>query len=285
MSSITQTKAEVQKLIKRYNKLQAEASTDNADEAANKATQAEKLVSQINMLQLAINKTKAKEFVETKKATTITSSAKSIEKNTDNPNSADDKRIALEQRINRIEEAQKKTRVKIEQLNLAKAALSRLQVEAEKNVVSQQNRFKEEQQLQAHDIVKFTSLLQTRETQYANVKKEFDAYRQQAEKDLDRLIRERDAVLEKRTEFEQEKMGLLRDNLSNSVLLKGLVIGLGLGILCIAAFTLFLFKTTWLDEIVCELKETPCYFSKKATNIKIPQVPPVQEKTPSLESD
>lgn len=285
MSSITQTKAEVQKLIKRYNKLQAEASTDNADEAANKATQAEKLVSQINMLQLAINKTKAKEFVETKKATTITSSAKSIEKNTENPNSADDKRIALEQRINRIEEAQKKTRVKIEQLNLAKAALSRLQVEAEKNVVSQQNRFKEEQQLQAHDIVKFTSLLQTRETQYANVKKEFDAYRQQAEKDLDRLIRERDAVLEKRTEFEQEKMGLLRDNLSNSVLLKGLVIGLGLGILCIVAFTLFLFKTTWLDEIVCELKDTPCYFSKKATNIKIHQVPPVQEKTPSLESD
>jgi hypothetical protein len=285
VSSITQTKAEVQKLIKRYNKLQAEASTDNVDEAENKATQAEKLVSQINMLQLAINKTKAKEFVETKKASTITSSAKSIEKNTENPNSADEKRIALEQRINRIEEAQKKTRVKIEQLNLAKAALSRLQVEAEKNVVSQQNRFKEEQQLQTHDIVKFTSLLQTRETQYANVKKDFDAYRQQAEKDIDRLIRERDAALDKRTEFEQEKMSLLRDNLSNYVLFKGLVMGLGLGILCIAAFTLFLFKTTWLDEIVCELKDTPCYFSKKATNIKIPQVPPVQEKTPSLEFD
>ena len=285
MSSITQTKAEVQKLIKRYNKLQAEASTDNADEAANKATQAEKLVSQINMLQLAINKTKAKEFVETKRATTITSSAKSTEKNTENPNSADEKRIALEQRINRIEDAQKKTRLKIEQLNLAKAALSRLQVEAEKNVVSQQNRFKEEQQLQAHDIVKFTSLIQTRETQYANVKKEFDAYRQQAEKDIDRLIREREGALEKRTEFEEEKMSLLRDNLSNSVLLKGLVMGLGLGILCIATFAFFLFQTTWLDETVCELKDTPCYFSIRATNFQIPQVPPIQEKTPSLESD
>jgi len=52
VSSITQAKAEAQKLIKRYNQLQAEAKTADSAEAARKAAEADKLVSQISALQL-----------------------------------------------------------------------------------------------------------------------------------------------------------------------------------------------------------------------------------------
>ena len=62
MSSITQAKAEAQKLIKRYNRLQAEArSTSDTNEATRKATEAEKLVSQISALQSAISKLQAQD--------------------------------------------------------------------------------------------------------------------------------------------------------------------------------------------------------------------------------
>jgi len=70
VSSIIQAKAEAQKLIKRYNALQAEAKTANtAEEAARKAGEADKVVSQISALQLAITKLQAKDKTTTTRKT------------------------------------------------------------------------------------------------------------------------------------------------------------------------------------------------------------------------
>ena len=275
MSSITQTKAEVQKLIKLYNKLQAEAKTANAEDAARNAAQAEKLVSQINTLQLAINKTKASKLAEQENSKKST--AGSINKNTEQPKStehrsaSEQKRIDLEQRINRIEEAQQKTRAKIEQLNVAKTKLSRLQVEAEKNV-AHQRLDREERHIQAQEWAKLTAQMQKRETQYQDIKKELDIVRQQAQKDTDLLKTERDTALEKQKKVEKEKMNLLRRG-DNHGFLKGSLMGLGLGILCIVVFVLLIFKTPWLNEMVCQLKEIPTSGSNskpsEVTNVKV----------------
>ena len=120
MSSITQAKAEAQKLIQQYNKLQAEAKTASAEDAAHKAAEAEKLVAQISLLQSAVNKLQSK---DTKDA-----AAELHSKQT--PSDIETKRmevekVALESRIARIENAQKKTREQITQLSRAKQELER----------------------------------------------------------------------------------------------------------------------------------------------------------------
>jgi uncharacterized phage infection (PIP) family protein YhgE len=239
VSSITQTKAEVQKLIKLYNKLQAEAKKTDTEDAAHKVAQAKKLVSQINTLQHAISKTKNKNSVEQAKKITTSSPKLTEDKNT------------LEERINHIENAQKTNRAKIEQLNLAKADLSRLQIEAEKNLVRQQNRFKEDRKIQAQEFAKITEQIKTKEAQYQSIKKELDAVRSQAEKEMESLKRECDAAVEKQKNLEKDKISLLRYG-SDSGSLKGLLMGLGLGIFCIVVFMLVFFKTTLLDEVVCQ---------------------------------
>ncbi len=259
MSSITQTKAEVQKLIKLYNKLQAEAKNADTEDAAHKVAQAKKLVSQINTLQHAISKIKNKNSVEQKNSTSSTKTT-----NTASPKSTEEKNT-LEERINHIENAQKTNRAKIEQLNLAKADLSRLQVEAEKNIVQQQNRFKKEQKIQAQEFAKISERIQTREAQYQSIKKELDIVRSQTEKEMKSLKKERDVAVEKQKNLEKDKISLLRYG-SDSGSVKGLLMGLGLGIFCIVVFILVFFKTTLLDEVVCQkIKGNPtiCSFSKK----------------------
>jgi hypothetical protein len=265
VSSITQTKAEVQKLIKLYNKLQAEAKNADTEDAAHKVAQAKKLVLQINTLQHTISKIKNKNSVEQAK-TNSTSSIKTI--NTASPKSTEDKNT-LEERINHIENAQKTNRAKIEQLNLAKADLSRLQVEAEKNIVQQQNRFKKEQKIQAQEFAKISERIQTREAQYQSIKKELDIVRSQTEKEIKSLKKERDVAVEKQKNLEKDKISLLRYG-SDSGSVKGLLMGLGLGIFCIVVFILVFFKTTLLDEVVCQkIKGNPtiCSFSKNSAEI------------------
>ncbi|HHB93372.1 MAG TPA: hypothetical protein ENK59_09210 [Thioploca sp.] len=247
MSSITQTKAEVQKLIKLYNKLQAEAKEADDNEATLKAAQAEKLVSQINMLQVALSKTQAKQSIK------VDNKVKKNSLNTKNDISlAEKKRLELENRINHIEDAQKRTRAQIQQLNQAKAELSRLQIEAEK---AEKRRALYEKQLpKAHDIAKLKEQIQIRETQYQDIRKQFDLFRQQAQKDSDLLRSERDTAIERQKQLEKEKMNSLRNannkrNFSNSFF-KGIV----LGILGIIIFIVIILKTVWLDDFICNFK-------------------------------
>lgn len=271
VSSITQTKAEVQKLIKRYNKLQAEAKGADRDEAERKAVQAEKLISQINTLQSALSKTQAKEIAVQAKKNTATTKKTSIPSATSTLSPGkrielvEDKKIELEERINRIEEAQKKTRVQIEQLNLAKAELSRLQMEAEKTV--EQRRANNERLPQAQEIVKLNGLIQSKDVQYQNIQKELDTVRQQAQKDTNLLREERDVAIEKQKQLEKEKMDRLRYGDSGHEFLKGFSIGIGLGFLGIVVIVVVLFKTTWLDDLACSLKSSPTQCFSPQTSI------------------
>ncbi|MDM8568425.1 hypothetical protein QUF50_02705 [Thiotrichales bacterium HSG1] len=226
MSSITQTKAEVQKLIKSYNKLQAEAREADADEASLKAAQAEELVSQINILQIALSKTKSKQPVNAK--------VKKSPPNTGGVSVAEKKRLELENRINHIEDAQKRTRVQIQQLNQAKAELSRLQVEAEK---AEKRRALFEKQLpKASDINKLKEQIKLRETQYQDLKKQFDNFQQQAHKDSELLRSERDTATNKLKQLEKEKMNLLRSGNNKNSFRNGFLGGAALGILGIVIF-------------------------------------------------
>ncbi|MDM8558802.1 hypothetical protein [Candidatus Parabeggiatoa sp. HSG14] len=271
MSSISQTKAEAQKLIKLYNKLQAEAKTVDSVEAARKVAEAEKLVSQIHTLQSAINKTKVQEAA-TKKAQESNKTTTFATKNEENQKrtlSEEERKIALEGRINRIEDAQKKTRIQIEQLNRAKAELSRLQVEAEKNaeVVVQGVRVHDEERvIRAQELTKLTEQIQSRDTQYQSLKNEFDTVRQQAQKDTDLLREQRDTAVEKQKQLEKEKLKLLRYGGSSYGFLNGLLIGVGIGIFCFVTLVIVITKTSWLDEVVCNLKgSTSCSFYQSST--------------------
>ncbi|MDM8566322.1 hypothetical protein QUF74_11830 [Candidatus Halobeggiatoa sp. HSG11] len=249
MSSITQTKAEVQKLIKLYNKLQAEAKEADANEATLKAAQAEKLVSQINMLQIALSKTQAKQ-----NAKTTTNEVKKTPSNTTGGgiSTTERKRLELENRINHIEDAQKRTRAQIQQLNQAKAELSRLQVEAEE---AQKRRTLYEKQLpKANDLVKLKEQIQIRETQYQDIKKQFDSFKQQANKDSELLRSERDTAVERQKQLEKEKMNSLRYGNNKRIFWNGLLKGIVLGIIGIIIFSIIIFKTVWLDDVLCSMK-------------------------------
>jgi len=188
VSSINQAKAEAQKLIRRYNKLQAEAKTANtAEEAARKATETEKVISQISALQLAITKLQAKDKPSAVKKTVTGKKtfAPSIQ-----TGAALDK-SALSERMNHLEEAQKRTRIQIEQLNRAKTQLAHLKQRAEKSAAHVvQQRHASDEKLQQE----LAKLIKKKEAEHHNLRQELDAIRQQAKKEAELLKVQRDAA-------------------------------------------------------------------------------------------
>ncbi|MCK5719027.1 MAG: hypothetical protein KAH84_03640 [Thiomargarita sp.] len=164
------------------------------------------------------------------------------------------RKIELEERISRIEDAQTRTRVKIEQLNSAKVELSRLQVVAEKSISNKNNRLRGAQQVQAQELMKLNQQVTMREKQYQKLKQESDITRKDFNRDVKILKQERDDAIEKNKKLEKEKMELLRYGGSDNSLVKGLLMGLGLGILCIIAFVFIIFKTPLLDNTLCTFK-------------------------------
>ncbi|BAP55499.1 hypothetical protein THII_1202 [Thioploca ingrica] len=225
MSSITQAKAEAQKLIKRYNKLQAEAKTADTAEATRKAAEAEKLVSQISALQSAIAKLQAKdrEGAPYKPAVPTKGSTATVEGTSEEIRRTEAEKTALEERIGRIEEAQKKTRAQIEQLTRAKAELARLKQEAEKSAayVAQERRSNDERLQQ-----ELAKLIKKKEAEHLALKQELDAVRQQALKDAELLKIQRDAaraMIEKQKQLEQEQSLISRHRRSNKGMLIAVV--------------------------------------------------------------
>ncbi|OUD12608.1 formylglycine-generating enzyme family protein [Thioflexithrix psekupsensis] len=218
MSSITQAKAEAQKLIKRYNKLQAEAKTADAAEAARKAAEAEKLVSQISALQSAITKLQAKDRQQTtpvpnRAASPDLSAVKKplsppVTGNTDDLSPEDLRRASeekamLESRIARIESAQQRTRAQIEQLSRAKQELARLKQEAEQSAAKERRANDEKLQQE------LAKLIEKKEAEQEQLRKEMEAVRKQAEKDAELLKLQRDsarAIMEKQKQIEREKL-------------------------------------------------------------------------------
>lgn len=264
VSLIAQTKAEAQKLIKLYNKLQAEAKmTDDTEEAARKVEEAEKLVLQINALQVMLNKLQAKE-----RPSVPAKSQEEPEQNTLENAIDEKKRAEFEERIKRIESAQKNTRQQIEQLNQAKAQLSRLQVEAQRNAQAVAQERSTSQRGTPHEIEKLNQRIKNREEEYQSLKKEYDAFRKQTKKDSESLREQRDTSLEKQKQLEKEKRDFLRYRGDNDFL-QGLVVGVGLSVIFLIAIGILMFMTPWLDEMVCTLKKypTPCYFSATPTQV------------------
>jgi formylglycine-generating enzyme required for sulfatase activity len=226
VSSIIQAKAEAQKLIKRYNALQAEAKTANtAEEAARKAGEADKVVSQISALQLAITKLQAKDKTTTTRKTVA--GKKTVATASEVKQKIPFEKTALNDRLSRLEEAQRKTRTQIEQLTRAKAQLAHLKQKAEKSVahVTQERRANEEKLQQ-----ELARLIKKKEAEHQLLRREMDAIRQQAKKDSELLMVQRDAaraMMERQKQAEEEQSLASIRRGGN----KGLFVGVAIGII------------------------------------------------------
>ena len=262
MSSITQAKAEAQKLIKRYNRLQAEArSTSDSNEATRKATEAEKLVSQISALQSAISKLQAQD--RGRKENTPreprkpTQNAKEVETDIKR---AEAEKTALESRINRIEAAQRRTREQIEQLSRAKQELARLRKEAEKNV---HERRASDEKLQQE----LAKRIEQKEQEHSKLKDQLEAARKRAEKDAELLKLQRDKareMVEKQRELDKDRLGAKSHRGASSS--KGILIGVGITISIVVALITLVFVTPVFDSIPA------------VRNLKYPQVIVTQQE-------
>ena len=184
-SQLTQAKrAEAQKLIKQYNKLQAEAKSADAAVASRKASEAQKLVAQISLLQADITKLQAKD--KERDAAKKTGAGSSLATVEENIRQTEAEKTALEARIARIETAQKKTRDQIDQLNRAKEELARLKTEAKQNKERRSRDEKLQQEL--------TNLIEKKESDHNRMRQELEAIRAKAEKDAELLRVQRDAA-------------------------------------------------------------------------------------------
>jgi formylglycine-generating enzyme required for sulfatase activity len=238
VSSITQAKAEAQKLIRRYNQLQAEAKTaESTAEAARKAAEANKLVSQISVLQLAITKLQAKDREAAAKKKPATANNKKLTTSAtkspiDEIKRTASSKMALEERMGRLEEAQKKTRAQIEQLTRAKTELTRLKHEAQKSAASVVKERRAHDEKLQQELAK---LIAKKEAEHQALKQELEAIRQQAQKDAELLKVQRDAaraMMEKHKQLEKDKSLTSYQNRSN----KGWLIG----VIIVAIFALIL---------------------------------------------
>ncbi|WP_353570121.1 SUMF1/EgtB/PvdO family nonheme iron enzyme [Candidatus Albibeggiatoa sp. nov. BB20] len=269
MSSIVQAKAEAQKLIKRYNKLQAEAKSANStEEAAHKATEAEKLVSQISALQTAITKLQARDreqsSKEARKPAThkkvapkkrLTSAAEASVGTTpvaseEELRHAEAEKIELESRIGRIEAAQRKTREQIDQLARAKRELSRLKNQAEK---SAQERRDSDEKLQQE----LARRIKQKEDEHLRLKKELDSAKAQAQKDSELLRLQRDsarAMMERQQQFDRDKT-LSNARRSGTGGIISILIGAGATLVLVAVVAVLAFTTPIFDSLLGDLKQ------------------------------
>ncbi|MEN8216895.1 MAG: SUMF1/EgtB/PvdO family nonheme iron enzyme [Pseudomonadota bacterium] len=203
MSSINQAKAEAQKLIEQYQKLQAEAKTaETAEAAERKAAEAQKLVSQISTLQSTITQL-GKEQTIPSEPELPTSFAK---------------------RINLLENAQKKTSLQIEHLTESKEQIIRLlKREKEKNVAAAQGSNDEKLQ-------ELTQLISKKEAEHQTLMQKLDSINRQLRREAELFRVQRDAaraLIDRHKQLEKEKSNTPPRYVDN----KGLVMGVGLGTL------------------------------------------------------
>ncbi len=293
MSSIIQAKAEAQKLIKRYNKLQAEAkSADSGEEAARKAAEAERLVSQISALQTAITKLQARDREQSNRdarAKTATQKKPApkgkVAPTTNSPPTADiplaseeeirraeAEKVELESRIGRIEAAQRKTREQIDQLARAKRELARLKNQAEKTARERQESDEKLQQELARRI-------KLKEDEHLRLKKELESARAQAKKDAELLRLQRDsarAMMERQQQAEREKNSSRMRRSSGSVV--SILIGASVMLLFVLAFIVLAFTTPIFDGLIGDFKQPTVEPQVAADTSK-----PAEESAPKAE--
>ena len=213
MSSIKNAKEEAQKLIKEYNKLQAESRTaDTVEESTRKAANAEKLVSQISTLQSAITKLHGE-----KQTTTVSESEKDIEEISDN----------LDERLNNLENAQQKARSQIEQLSKAKAQITRFLKDATEKSITQlsQKEIAHDKKLQKE----LSAQIQKKEAEHDALKQEIENIRQESQKETEIVTLQRDAA--RAVMEEQKQLEIAQAITSFRGGRKGLWIGISIGAL------------------------------------------------------
>lgn len=236
MSSITQAKAEAQKLIQQYNKLQAEAKTASAEDAAHKAAEAEKLVAQISLLQSAVNKLQSKDSKDVAAELQTKQPPHELE-----TKRLEVEKIALESRIARIENAQKKTREQITQLSRAKQELERLKAEADQDKRASDEKLQQE----------LAKLIERKETEQRRLKQEMESLLQQTQQEAELLKVQRDsarAMMEQQEKASRERLLSAYKHQGSGH--KGMFIGLGVGVMLAAALGGVILFTPWLDGIL-----------------------------------
>ncbi|MCK5719333.1 MAG: hypothetical protein KAH84_05200 [Thiomargarita sp.] len=221
MSSIIQVKAEVQKLIKQYNKLQTESKVAiNTKEATRKALEANKLVSQISSLQLAITK-QAKGKIDAKNP----AGSQNVKTTASLPN-ANVRKSELEERMIQLEDTQRKNRSQIEQLNKAKAQLADLKNQTENdvlNVVKERDSYEEKLQQE------LANLVDKKEAEHLSIKQEIDNIREDAKKNAESLKMQRDSarsMMKKQQQTEKEHSMASIYQKSNKNIFIGVILGI-----------------------------------------------------------
>ncbi|EIJ43976.1 hypothetical protein BegalDRAFT_3151 [Beggiatoa alba B18LD] len=237
MSSIVQAKAEVQKLIRRYNQLKNEAQeADSAEASSRKSAEAERLALQIRSLQSAIVKLQAvaDDTSETFKR-------------------AEAEKIEFEARIAYLEQSQEKTRDQIDQLSQAKMEMIRLKSEVDRIASERQHK---DDNLQKQ----LTELLKKTEAEQFRLKQEIEIIRHQAQKDTELLRSQRDtarAQIEEQQRLEKEKLTSLQITLNAKYLrMKSMMaIGVSLGVTGgILLMLIIILVTPLLDHLIKNVK-------------------------------
>jgi formylglycine-generating enzyme required for sulfatase activity len=260
VSSITQAKAEAQKLIQQYNKLQAEAKTASTEDATRKVAEAEKLVAQISLLQATINKLQAKSTKDSElvEADTNDGEARRLEV----------EKVALESRIARIETAQKKTREQITQLSRAKQELERLKAEADHDKRASDEKLQQE----------LAKLIERKELEQRRLKQEMESLLQQSQQEAELLKVQRDsarALIEQQEKANRER--LLSAYKQQRSSRKSVLIGISIGALVASILLGVVLFTPWLDGIIGTKK-----FTKSVAPIQEAAAPP--PPPPSVET-
>ncbi len=276
MLTIAEVKDKIQKLTQQYNRLKTQIEAiSNEEEIVKKTAESEQILSQINSLRLILAKLESQQrqaIAQKTKVTTKpkgTSPAETATAMTENSSAGDAKKAAVakrgalratpedivlfEQRVSLIESSQKKTREQLQKFGVVKEDLLRLKEEAEKHAihVAQQSHFTNERLQQ--QIADLTGQLELSQSRYENLKRESDTHSYQTERDINSLKEKLAAAEEKQSQLEKERARLFRSR-GGQGFWTGFLIGLGISMICIVTFLGIVWKTPWLDGIVCQPK-------------------------------
>jgi hypothetical protein len=275
---ITEVKDKIQKLTQQYNRLKTQIeTTSNEEEVVRKTAESEKVLSQINSLRLTLAKLDSQQRQAIAQQTKVITKPKGtppaemvnaiVESSSAGP--ADAKKAAVpkrgalratpedivlfEQRVSLIESSQKKTREQLQKFRAVKEDLLRSKEEAEKHAihVAQQSHFTNERLQQ--QVADLTGQLELSQARYENLKRESDATSYQTERDINSLKEKLVVAEEKQNQLEKERARLFRSR-GGKGFWTVFLIGLGISIICIATFLGIVWKTPWLDGIVCQSK-------------------------------
>jgi chromosome segregation ATPase len=199
MSTLADAKNEVQKLVRYYNELKAEAK--NSEAAANAA---ENLAKQIKAMQQTLARLQEpKNGISTEML------------------QAEAEKVALEARIAQIEQEQQQAREQINHLSQAKLELKRLKTQVEGSLLERESL---NENLQSQLVL----LMKKTEVEQQEFKTQLEIIRKQAERDTEVLRIQRDAARAQQ-KVEQERLEAFQAQIGSRF--RWIMTGVGVGLL------------------------------------------------------